>query len=199
MMMSFYKLLAGKYCKYLVALFALCFSYCTFYGFPQRAEALRLHTSFDEIILDIQWFYGPEQSYLTLGSLDEVGRALYWKSELTLDLLFPITYGFLFCALLVALRGRKFDPDSEYARNTRRILWLPLSAALFDICENIGIVILILTLNVDNPTEPTLPTLALLVAALGTVKWCIVFTALPVIVFATIIRIRHARRTAGRY
>ena len=92
------------------------------YGFSQRTETLGCENE----LLDGRGWYSAATAHELLGSLGEKGRSYYWKSELTLDLVFPLVYGSLFCILLARLYG----PDRPWA------LLIPVLAVVADVLEN---------------------------------------------------------------
>jgi hypothetical protein len=93
-------------------------------------------------LLDSTFSYSPEHVTALLRRLGAEGRYLYAWSELTLDVLFPFTYGLLFSLLIAQL----------FPQWGRLILLLPLTAALFDILENISIAYMAFTFSGEPPT-----------------------------------------------
>jgi hypothetical protein len=71
--------------------------------------------------------YTPEQAHAWLCRMGESGRALYFQTQLTLDLAFPIVYGSLLAGLLA--RGW----PCAWAR---RLVWVPFLTVLADYAEN---------------------------------------------------------------
>ena len=92
------------------------------HGFTKRTERLGSENE----LLDGKRWYSAATAHELLGSLGEKGRSYYWKSELTLDLVFPLVYGSFFCILLARLYG----PDRPWA------LLIPVLAVVADVLEN---------------------------------------------------------------
>ncbi len=85
-------------------------------------------------LLDPRQWYTPEQAAGLFGALDRLdprARAVYAWTEVSLDLIFPVTYGLLFALLLLCLfkHGRPF-------------YLLPIAGAAADVFENISIALL---------------------------------------------------------
>jgi len=66
----------------------------------------------------------------------EAGRSIYWKIELTADIIYPIIYTLFFGLLMSWLFQRGFKSDSPIQK------WnvMPVGGWLFDMLENAGIV-----------------------------------------------------------
>ena len=85
-------------------------------------------------LLDTRQWYTPEQAAALFGALDRLdsrARAVYAWTEVSLDMVFPVTYGLLFALVLL----RIFED--------RRLFYLlPIAAAATDVSENISIALL---------------------------------------------------------
>ena len=84
--------------------------------------------------LDTRQWYTPEQAADLFGALDRLdsrARAVYAWTEVSIDMIFPVTYGLLFALLLLCLfkHGRPF-------------YLLPIAGAAADVFENISIALL---------------------------------------------------------
>jgi hypothetical protein len=88
--------------------------------------------------LDSRFTYSAADAQSLMNDLGPAGRRHYATSELTLDLLFPLTYGFLFALLLAHL----YPPPAA-----RYLVLVPLADAVFDLLENVSIATLALTFD----------------------------------------------------
>ncbi len=103
----------------LFVLFVLCVQ-----GFEWR----RARLGFENPGLDSRGWYSPEEARDFLRDIGPDGRQLYYTTELTLDLLFPVVYGALFASLIVRVYGRG---------SAKFLVLFPLLAALVDVLENV--------------------------------------------------------------
>ena len=88
-------------------------------------------------LLDSRGWYTPEDAanlFDALDRLDASARAVYAATALTIDMVFPVSYGLLFAVLLFRL-----------FRDGARLYLLPLAAALADALENITVAVLALS------------------------------------------------------
>jgi hypothetical protein len=88
--------------------------------------------------LDAKFFYTPEEAFSTVASYGDAGR--FWiRIYLTWDIAIPIMYTLIFGLLISWLFQRSFKEKSKLQK------WnvLPVFGGLFDIFENISIVILL--------------------------------------------------------
>ena len=97
-------------------------------------------------ILDMMPF-GYNAAYVNtlLNTLGEKGRYAYLFNQIPLDMIYPLLFGISLCLILAYLLKKlgKLEGTLFY------ICFLPLISALFDYCENIG-VITILNSYPDN-------------------------------------------------
>ncbi len=115
-----------------------------------------------EPTLDAQRWYAPQEAYGTLDAYTPAQLRLYWTSELTLDLAFPVLYALLLgVAFTLALRWAGLMPRLEPMR------LLGLGAALIDVIENLGIVAMVWSLA----SRP--PLLARATGVVGGIKWAL--------------------------
>jgi hypothetical protein len=129
----------------LFVLFIICAQ-----GFEWRRKQL----GFENPGLDGRGWYSPVEVRDFLHNIKEEGRRLYYTTELSLDLLFPLVYGVLFAALITHV----------YARERARLLVLvPLLTVLCDVSENI--VLAYLAWQFDERTSPLARGAAILTAA----------------------------------
>jgi len=93
-------------------------------GFKWRDKKL----GYENPGLDGRGWYSPIEVRDFLHNIKEEGRRIYYTTELTLDLLFPLVYGTLFASLITHV----------YARESAKFLVLvPLLAVICDVIENI--------------------------------------------------------------
>ncbi len=111
--------------------------------------------------IDLLFFYTPDTVYSMVDSYGEEGRAYYRLHELTIDVIYPIVYTLFFTFLITWLFRRGYPPAS----GMHKYNVVPFGAFLFDMLENICIVIMLSV----HPSQPAL------VAWLGTIitmiKW----------------------------
>jgi hypothetical protein len=131
---------------------------CT-YGFAWRARILR---SVPDVLDSHRLGYDAAEARAFFEALVTEGwTSLYWVSQLTLDMLFPVGYSLVLAMLFLKLRG-----DGIVSR-----LWgLPLLAGLSDVCENFGLVWMAWTF--DGQPSSFVP----LISAFTILKWVLVFS-----------------------
>ncbi len=89
--------------------------------------------------LDTRFFYTPQEAYSTVGAYGEASG--FWtRIYLTWDLVNPILYTLIFGLLISWLFRRSFRPGSKL----QKLNVVPVGAGVFDILENLSIVILLL-------------------------------------------------------
>lgn len=115
-------------------------------------------------LLDSRGWYTPEDAadlFDALDQLDASARAVYAATALTIDMVFPASYGLLLAVLLFRL-----------FRGGARLYLLPLAVALADALENITIAAL--ALSHDGAPSP----LAWPAAVFTSVKWVLLVATL---------------------
>ncbi len=124
--------------------------------------------------IDLMFFPLPGQSYAVVDALGEAGRASYRLTELTVDVIYPLSYTF-FCSLLITLLlQRALDKNSPL----QRLNVLPFGALIFDLLENIG-VITMLSIHPDQPAA-----LGFYTMAANGIKWLFVISCILTLLFA---------------
>jgi hypothetical protein len=123
--------------------------------------------------IDTKLYYSPAEFYETIAPYGDQGRRVYALSHLTADVLFPLVYAFLFGWLIAYIFPRAFSVDSW----VQRLNLAPFLLLIFDLIENISVVILLLV----YPTQ--LQGLARLAGLITSLKWVIagITMALPVV------------------
>ena len=90
--------------------------------------------------LDTKFFYTPEQAFSTVGSYGDASR--FWsRIYFSWDIVNPILYTLAFSLLISWIFQRSFKPSNKL----QKLNVVPVVAGLFDILENISIVILLTT------------------------------------------------------
>jgi hypothetical protein len=88
-------------------------------------------------IIDITLGFNPQKTLAMVREYGEAARAYYARTEMTLDVLYPIVYTSLFCIVLTLLfRNKSYKPF-------KHVNLLPFVVMIFDFLENITIVILL--------------------------------------------------------
>lgn len=146
------------------------------YIMPLAAGILAFAANASVLPLDLMFFYTPEQAFAMMDKYGEAGRALYWKIQMTADILYPIIYTLFFGLLLSWLFQRAFKPESHMQK------WniMPLGSLLFDLLENTGIVSMILM----YPSKPEV--LAWITAMFTTLKWTFAFISIGLILVGVV-------------
>jgi hypothetical protein len=131
------------------------------YIMPLAGGILALAANNSVLPLDLMFFYTPGQAFEMLDKYGEAGRSVYFKIELTADIIYPIIYTLFYGLLLSWLFQRAFKPDSKMQK------WnvMPVGAWLFDMLENVGIV----SMLTMYPSKPEV--LAWLTMIFGSLKW----------------------------
>jgi hypothetical protein len=111
--------------------------------------------------IDTKLYYSPEDLYEIMEPYGEQGRRVYALSHLTADVLFPLVYAFFFGLLISYLFQRGFPKESW----VHRLNLVPFGLLIFDLIENLGVVILLLA----YPTR--MVGLALLTGLVTSAKW----------------------------
>lgn len=89
--------------------------------------------------IDLTFFPSPQKIFSILAAFDTPGRAFYRLHELTLDIIYPITYTLFFSLLITFLLSRA----SKRKSLLQPLNLLPFGTLIFDLLENAGIVALL--------------------------------------------------------
>ena len=87
-------------------------------------------------IIDLTFGFNPQKTLMMVAEYGDDARSYYARTEMTVDILYPVVYSFLFGIILTIL----YRGSSRSWVNT-----LPFVCLLFDYLENITIVILLTT------------------------------------------------------
>lgn len=139
------------------------------YVMPVAAGIIALAANNSVLPLDLMFFYTPEQAYAMIDKYGEAGRSIYWKIELTADIIYPIAYTLFFGLFMSWLFQRGFKSDHPLQK------WnvMPVGGWLFDMLENAGII----SMLAMYPAKPEF--LAWLTMVFGSLKWA--FAAVSII------------------
>jgi len=141
----------------LVSLLTMAFSFL--------ASISEGHTN-GAVSLDSQGFYRPEQAIQWINTFDDQGRTVYIWTELTADLLFPVSY-----ALTTSLGI--YWASSKLRGADRPFTWLsrlPFIGMFADYLENVCVLIILFSV----PSGPLF--VAQLASILTPVKWAVDLT-----------------------
>ena len=132
-----------------------------FYIMPLAAGIMAFAANNSVMPLDLMFLYTPAQAFEMMDRYGEAGRSVYFKIELTADIIYPIIYTLFYGLLLSWLFQRAFKPDSPMQK------WnvMPVGAWLFDMLENAGIVSMLMM----YPARPEI--MAWLTMLFGSLKW----------------------------
>jgi len=108
--------------------------------------------------------YTPEELYSSFEGYGEQGRVVYALGTATIDMVFPLASA-LFQGILITLLTRRVFPSRP---GWERLNLVPSGAALLDILENLGLLVLL----VGYPTRLAGP--ATITAVLTVLKWTMV-------------------------
>jgi hypothetical protein len=109
--------------------------------FPLPRKKLLQEDTLSGHLLDTRMFYSPNEAYALIESYGEEARMLYWKMALVVDNPYAVVYGLALVLILLFAFSRAF-PDS---RLLKKLAFLPVLAALFDVMENGSISYLIIS------------------------------------------------------
>jgi hypothetical protein len=132
-----------------------------FYIMPLAAGIMAFAANASVMPLDLMFFYTPQQAFEMMDRYGEAGRSVYWKIELSADIIYPIIYTLFYGFLLSWLFQRAFKADSKM--QTWNVM--PVGAWLFDMLENVGIVSMLMM----YPSQSEV--MAWITMIFGSLKW----------------------------
>ena len=146
------------------------------YVMPVAAGILAFAANNSVLPLDLMFFYTPAEAYAMIDKYGEAGRSIYWKIELTADIIYPIIYTLFFGLLISWLFQRGFKSNSPMQK------WnvMPLGGWFFDMLENVGIVSMLSM----YPAKPEL--LAWLTMIFGSLKWAFALISIVLILIGLV-------------
>ena len=131
------------------------------YVMPLAGGIMALAANNSVTPLDLMFFYTPGQAFEMMDKYGEAGRSIYFRIELTADIIYPMIHTLFFGMLISWLFQRAFKPESPMQK------WnvMPVGAWLFDMLENLGIV----SMLTIYPSQPAI--MAWLTMFFGSIKW----------------------------
>jgi len=131
------------------------------YVMPLAAGIMAFAANNSVLPLDLMFFYTPEQAFAMIDKYGEAGRSVYFRIELTADIIYPIIYTLFYGFLLSWLFQRAFKPGSSM----QKLNVMPVGAWFFDLLENLGIVSML------SMYPATSDAMAWLTMIFGSLKW----------------------------
>ena len=126
--------------------------------------------------LDTRFFYIPQEAFSVVASYSNHGRSILQIFYLTVDIVNPILYTSI-CVLLISyLFKRGFKPASL----VQKLNLMPIGAAIFDLLENISIVIMLSTYPNQSRTTAWLATVG------TTTKYIFIYASLALVLLGLI-------------
>lgn len=92
-------------------------------------------------VLDLQFFYTPQQAYEIITAYTPAMRQAAAVTRLTLDIIYPVIYGIMLALLLTLTFRRAFAPKAFADAS----VFVPWGGVLFDYLENICFSIMFLS------------------------------------------------------
>ena len=132
--------------------------------------------------IDLLFFYTPEKVYSMIDAYGEAGRALYRTIELTTDIVYPIVYTLFFSLAITWLFQRGLDKDHKF----QRLNIVPFGAWLFDLLENLSIVIMLSS----YPSQPGI--LAWIATVFTMIKWLFAGASIALLIIGIVAATRKA-------
>lgn len=146
------------------------------YVMPLAAGIMAFAANNSVMPLDLMFFYTPDEAFAMIDKYAEAGRSVYWKIELTADIIYPITYTLFFGLLISWLFQRGFRSDSTMQK------WniMPVGGWFFDMLENAGIVSMLSI----YPTKPEF--LAWFTMIFGSLKWAFALASIVLVLIGLV-------------
>lgn len=151
------------------------------YIMPLAAGIMAFAANASVMPLDLMFFYTPAEAFAMIEKYGPDGRDIYFKIELTADILYPIVYTLFYAFLLSWLFQRGFKPESRMQKYNV----MPVGAFLFDMLENAGIV----TMLSMYPAQPA--AMAWLTMLFGSLKWLFAFASIGLVLYGLVMALRN--------
>jgi hypothetical protein len=87
--------------------------------------------------IDLTFGYNPKRTLQMVEEYGEAGRAYYQQVEMSIDIIYPVIYAFLFAVLITIIYRRLINGP------VRHLNMLPFVAMTFDFLENFAIISLL--------------------------------------------------------
>ena len=151
------------------------------YIMPVAAGIMAFAANASVLPLDLMFFYTPAEAFAMIEKYGEAGRDIYFKIDLTADIIYPIIYTLFYGFLLSWLFQRGFKPESKM----QKFNVMPVGAFLFDLLENVGIV----TMLSMYPSQPA--AMAWLTMVFGSFKWLFAFASIGLALYGLVMALRN--------
>lgn len=151
------------------------------YVMPLAGGMMALAANASVTPLDLMFFYTPDTAFAMIEKYGVAGRDLYFKIELTADILYPIIYTLFYGFLLSWLFQRAFKPGSKMQKYNM----MPVGAWFFDLLENAGI----LSMLSMYPSQPA--AMAWLTMIFGSLKWLFAFVSIGLTLFGLAMALKN--------
>lgn len=141
------------------------------YVMPLAGAIMALAANNSVMPLDLMFLYTPEKAFAMIEKYGEAGRSVYFRIELTADIIYPVIYTLFYGLLISWLFQRAFPPDSKMQK------WnlMPVGAWFFDLLENMGIVSML-------AMYPSIPAgMAWITMFFGSLKWAFAFVSIGLV------------------
>lgn len=137
--------------------------------------------------LDLRFGFTPEIARESLAAFGEAGRQFYLVFQLTGDVVYPVVYALLFGSAIGFLFRRSLVISSPL----QPFALVPVVAAVFDLLENLAIVLMI----VQYPAFPD--ALAQLGSVAGQMKWLLTALTMVLLLVGAVLYLLRRSRTAA--
>lgn len=137
--------------------------------------------------LDLRPGYTPAEAYASLSAYGAEGRQFYLLVELTVDLLYPVVYAFVF-SLTILYCLREVLPAGHILFRAALLPWVGMLA---DFVENAGIAWMLL----NFPSQ--LDSVAVFTSTVTLIKWLFTFSAMAATAAALIALVVQRIRARG--
>lgn len=152
--------------SFIILWMAFAFIIFPIFGPDQKALGVR--------ILDVRFFYTPDDVYVMMNNLGDAGRTAYLFQALVIDMLYPFVYAVLL-SLAISLSSVKLSTGWQF---------IPILAASADILENSFIAVMLF----QYPQR--FEVLAWLATLFTMLKWAMVGFSLLVLIILILNRLR---------
>ena len=139
--------------------------------------------------LDLLFSYSPQTAFDHIQSYGEQGRDAYIRFSSIVDTAYPVVYSLLFIVIIYLLAARLWPARVKL----HRLAFIPLSAFIFDLCENQSIIAMIKA----YPERPE--NIAKIGSIFTSLKWISVgasFTIILVLLGLWLVRVLRNKRNA---
>ncbi len=129
-----------RYAKgWLIVILFLVDAAFTFFLMPFINAFITRASTNPAVPIDLMFFYTPQTVYAEIAGYGEYLRRFSLTVNLTIDLVYPFVYTLFFSLLITWLFKKGFTQNSEM----QMLNVVPLIAMLFDLLQNLGVVIML--------------------------------------------------------